>query len=257
MAAVDGWQCQRGIIARCAVVRPAEFGDERGKPVDARQFPHPHMQVDRERFAFHHRPHMTQRGDVGQQEISRPISVAGNELNQSIKGPGLDTGLRKLPCQRQALDELEHLRAICGWLVGSQGAQRSLGDRLSTGRVCGVNRAKHRINIGGRQRRPFNARARTPLFEFHPSLGDHRGLVELHAENGASKIQHRRRFGLVTHGGGGCHRRHSTQRPHPVVSLYRRVCRVPVALQCKSETPQQHAHIGALSPVVGMELIEN
>src|SRR5699024_6905415 len=83
------------------------------------------------------------------------------------------------------------------------------------------------------------------LFEVHAGLGDHGVLADVGAEDGAGEVEHGGRgIGPVAEGGGSGDGSEVDAAGCDLV-------------QDQAQASQQHAHVGALGAVVGVELVED
>ena len=171
---------------------------------------------------------------VGEQEVTRGEPAPSGE------------GARAL----LAVGGPEHVQDVGGESVG---VQRGAGFEMR------ADGGGHRVRSGERRgaergllpRRTACVRGGSlaggahELLEVHAGLGDHGVLADVGAEDGAGEVEHGGGgVGPVAESGGGGDRGevHAARRD---------------LVQDQAQAPQQHAHIGALRTVVGVELVEH
>ena len=280
-----------------AVIAPQVLRGRGGHPVDPGQLPHPQVQVHRRRLPAGRGADVGQRGGQVQHEhpsrLHRPrvqpvgaeqglgqvvgvhrLPAPPHQLPHQRVGPGQvqqrDPQTLRLhdPLRRGVVQGGEHphgrrprrLRPGDGGLDGRvRRGQPGEGERRWAEHVLvrrtRLTRAPGTQRVGGGGD-PVGG-VPDPLPRLDPGLGDHARLVHLVAEHGVRERHHRRRVAAVPQRRRGRHRGDQTERPGPVPVPDPRVVLRPMALQRQAEAAQQHRHVGALRPVVGVELIQH
>jgi hypothetical protein len=158
--------------------------------------------------------------------VDHNLVAEGEDRRKGFQSRGLIGGVGS------ALDPLQRRDEIDGTDIVDRNERGSLLGELSSGQCC-------------------------PFLHGVPRLGDHSVFGELLAEDGASEVEDSAGVVLVAKGRACRHGCHQSQRPCSVFVGDGGMVFGPLRFELHAEPSQQHSHVRALSPVIGVEFVED